>query len=215
MAAKTQADNIHFTSRSAMKSLIMEKLGNSVATLQKVMADEGLLAALAEAAAVTGKAMIAGHKLMIAGNGGSAADAQHLAAEFVSRLTIDRPAMRAMALTTDSSILTAVSNDHSYDNVFERQIEALGQKGDVFLGISTSGNSKNILKALELSRKLGIATIGFSGHCGGQMPALCDYNIIVPATITANIQESHLALEHIFCHLVELAYFGAEFLARP
>jgi D-sedoheptulose 7-phosphate isomerase len=196
-----------------MKSLIMEKLGNSVATLQKVMADEPLLAALAEAAAVTGKAMLAGHKLMIAGNGGSAADAQHLAAEFVSRLIIDRPAMRAMALTTDTSILTAVSNDHTYDSVFERQIEALGQKGDVFLGISTSGNSKSILKALELSRKLGIATIGFSGHYGGQMPALCDYNIIVPTTITANIQESHLALEHIFCHLVELEYFGEEFFA--
>jgi D-sedoheptulose 7-phosphate isomerase len=197
-----------------MKTLILEKLRNSVATLQKVMVDEALLAALAEAAELTGKAMLDGRKLMIAGNGGSAADAQHLAAEFVSRLTIDRPAMRAMALTTDTSILTAVGNDYSYDNVFERQIEALGQKGDVFLGISTSGNSKNVLKALELSRKLGITTIGFSGRQGGKMPPLCDYNIIVPSEITANIQESHLALEHIFCHLVELRYFGAGMFAR-
>ncbi|MFZ0305780.1 MAG: D-sedoheptulose 7-phosphate isomerase [Terracidiphilus sp.] len=197
-----------------MKTLILEKLRNSVATLQKVMADEALLATLAAAAELTGKAMLDGRKLMIAGNGGSAADAQHLAAEFVSRLTIDRPAMRAVALTTDSSILTAVGNDYSYDNVFERQIEALGQKGDVFLGISTSGNSKNILKAFELSRKMGITTVGFSGRQGGKMPPLCDYNIIVPSEITANIQESHLALEHIFCHLVELRYFGAEFFAQ-
>jgi D-sedoheptulose 7-phosphate isomerase len=194
-----------------MKNLILEKLGNSVATLQKVMADEALLSAVAEAAAVTGKALLAGRKLMVAGNGGSAADSQHLVAEFVSRLTVDRPAMRALALTTDSSILTAVGNDYSYDNIFVRQIEALGQPGDVFLGISTSGNSKNVLKALELSRKLGIATIGFSGHGGGKMTPLCDYIVIVPSDITANIQESHLALEHIYCHLVEIAFFGTEY----
>lgn len=198
-----------------MKNLILEKLGSSVATLQKVMADDALLAAVADAAAVTGKAMLAGHKLMVAGNGGSAADSQHLVAEFVSRLTVDRPAMRAVALTTDTSILTAVGNDYGYDNVFERQIEALGQAGDVFLGISTSGNSKSILKALDLSRKLGITTIGFSGRDGGKMPPLCDYNVIVPSEITANIQESHLALEHIYCHLVEIAFFGADFINKP
>jgi D-sedoheptulose 7-phosphate isomerase len=197
-----------------MKKLVLEKLGNTVATLQKVMADDVLLSEVAEAAAVTGKALLAGRKLMVAGNGGSAADSQHLAAEFVSRLTVDRPAMRAVALTTDTSILTAVGNDYSYDNVFERQIEALGQAGDVFLGISTSGNSKNVLKALHLSRKLGITTIGFSGRDGGKMPPLCDYNVIVPSAITANIQESHLALEHIFCHLVEIAFFGAEFFDK-
>jgi D-sedoheptulose 7-phosphate isomerase len=197
-----------------MKELIVGKLQNSVATLQKVMADDALLTALADAAAVTGKAMRDGHKLLVAGNGGSAADSQHLAAEFVSRLTVDRPAMRAIALTTDTSILTAVANDYSYDNVFERQIEALGQAGDVFLGISTSGNSKNILKALELSRKLGIVTIGFSGNGGGKMLPLCDYNIVIPSGITANIQESHLALEHIYCHLVEIAFFGAEFFCN-
>jgi D-sedoheptulose 7-phosphate isomerase len=194
-----------------VKNLILEKLGSSVATLQKVMADDALLATVTEAAAVTGKAMLAGHKLMVAGNGGSAADSQHLVAEFVSRLTVDRPAMRAIALTTDTSILTAVGNDYGYDNVFERQIEALGQAGDVFLGISTSGNSKSILKALDLSRKLGITTIGFSGRDGGKMPPLCDYNVIIPSEITANIQESHLALEHIYCHLVEIAFFGADF----
>jgi D-sedoheptulose 7-phosphate isomerase len=169
---------------------------------------------VAKAAEVTGKALLTGRKLMVAGNGGSAADSQHLVAEFVSRFTVDRPAMRAIALTTDTSILTAIGNDYSYDNVFERQIEALGQAGDVFLGISTSGSSKNVLKALHLSRKLGITTIGFSGRDGGKMPPLCDYNVIVPSEITANIQESHLALEHIFCHLVEIAYFGAEFFDK-
>jgi D-sedoheptulose 7-phosphate isomerase len=197
-----------------VKNLILEKLGNSVATLQKVMADDVLLSELAEAAAFTGKALLAGRKLMVAGNGGSAADSQHLVAAFVSRLTVDRPAMRAIALTTDTSILTAVGNDYSYDNVFERQIEALGQAGDIFLGISTSGNSKNVLKALNLSRKLGITTISFSGCDGGKMPPLCDYNVIVPSEITANIQESHLALEHTFCHLVEIAYFGADFFGK-
>jgi D-sedoheptulose 7-phosphate isomerase len=196
-----------------MKKLILEKLANSVSTLQRVMADDALLAAVADAAEVTGKAMLNGHKLMVAGNGGSAADSQHLVAEFVSRLTVDRPAMRAVALTTDTSILTAIGNDYSYDNVFERQIEALGQAGDVFLGISTSGNSRNILKALDLSRKLGITTIGFSGRDGGKMPTLCDYNVIIPSEITANIQEAHLALEHIYCHLVEISYFGKSFFS--
>jgi D-sedoheptulose 7-phosphate isomerase len=197
-----------------MKDLILEKLGNSVATLQRVMVDDALLCAVVEAAEATGKAMLAGRKLMVAGNGGSAADSQHLVAEFVSRLTVDRPAMRAVALTTDTSILTAIGNDYGYDNVFERQIEALGHPGDVFLGISTSGNSKNVLKALHLSRKLGITTIGFSGRNGGKMPPLCYYNVIVPSEITANIQESHLALEHIFCHLVEIAFFGADFFGK-
>jgi D-sedoheptulose 7-phosphate isomerase len=196
-----------------MKKLILEKLANSVSTLQRVMADDALLAAVADAAEVTGKAMLNGHKLMVAGNGGSAADSQHLVAEFVSRLTVDRPAMRAVALTTDTSILTAIGNDYSYDNVFERQIEALGQAGDVFLGISTSGNSRNILKALDLSRKLGITTIGFSGRDGGKMPTLCYYNVIIPSEITANIQEAHLALEHIYCHLVEISYFGKSFFS--
>jgi D-sedoheptulose 7-phosphate isomerase len=196
-----------------VKKLILEKLSNSVATLQRVMADDALLAAVADAAEVTGKAMLNGHKLMVAGNGGSAADSQHLVAEFVSRLTVDRPAMRAVALTTDTSILTTIGNDYSYDNVFERQIEALGQAGDVFLGISTSGNSRNVLKALDLSRKLGITTIGFSGRDGGKMPALCDYNVIIPSEITANIQEAHLALEHIYCLLVEISYFGKSFFS--
>jgi len=159
--------------------------------------------------------MKSGRKLMVCGNGGSAADSQHLVAEFVSRLTVDRPALRAIALTTDSSILTAIGNDYSYDNVFERQIEALGIAGDILLAISTSGNSKNCVKALRLARHMGIHTVSYTGNGGGAMKALSDINVIVPSNITMNIQESHLALEHIFCMIVERFYFGPNFDAKP
>lgn len=196
-----------------MKQIIREQLGKSIAVLEKVRADDALLGVVADAAEATAEAMLKGHKLMVAGNGGSAADAQHLVAEFVSRLVQDRPALRAIALTVDSSILTAVANDYGYERSFERQIEALGQEGDVFLGISTSGNSPNVLRALALCRSLGIVTIGFSGNSGGKMAPLCDYNVIIPCDVTMNIQESHLALEHIFCMLVERCYFGAEFFS--
>jgi D-sedoheptulose 7-phosphate isomerase len=147
---------------------------------------------------------------MVAGNGGSAADAQHLVAEFVSRLVEDRPAMRAVALTTDSSILTAIGNDYGYERVFIRQVEAIGQAGDVFMGISTSGNSPNVLRALELCRAMGIATIGLTGRAGGKMAPLCDYCIRIPSDVTMYIQQAHLALEHIFCLMVECHYFAGE-----
>jgi D-sedoheptulose 7-phosphate isomerase len=135
-----------------VKHIVREQLEETVALMQLVMADDALLGGVAEAAETTARALLAGRKLMVAGNGGSAADAQHLVAEFVSRLVRDRPAMHAIALTVDSSILTAIANDYGFERCFERQIEALGQKGDVFLGISTSGNSPNVLRALELSR---------------------------------------------------------------
>ncbi len=191
-----------------LSNLVEEKLGEGVAVLQAVAADTTLHAALDDAAQKTATALKSGHKLMVAGNGGSAADAQHLVAEFVSRLCEDRPAMRAVALTTDSSILTAIGNDYGYERVFARQIEALGQAGDVFMGISTSGKSPNILRALELSRERGIATIGLCGRTGGSMAPLCDYCIRVPSDVTMYIQQAHLALEHIFCMIVEQHYFG-------
>jgi len=176
-----------------------------------VLNDESIHEAVMQAGKLTAEAMQAGRKLMVCGNGGSAADSQHLVAEFVSRLTVDRPALRAIALTTDSSILTAIGNDYSYDNVFERQVEALGLEGDVLLTISTSGNSKNCIKALKLARTMGIHTVSYTGNGGGAMKALSDINVIVPSKITMNIQESHLALEHIFCMVVERCYFGPEF----
>ncbi len=190
-----------------MKHVVQKQLAQSIATLQAVLADQSISDTIVTIAQLTAKAMQSGNKLLVAGNGGSAADAQHLVAEFVVRLSENRAALRAVALTTDSSILTACANDFGFDQVFARQIEALGQPGDVFIGISTSGNSPNILNSLHQARKQDITTIGFSGSGGGKMRDLCDYNVIIPSTITMNIQESHLALEHIFCMLTECYLF--------
>jgi D-sedoheptulose 7-phosphate isomerase len=193
-----------------LKDLIKEKLIEGIRVIEAVSQNSQLHSTLVEAAQMTASALRAGHKLMVAGNGGSAADAQHLVAEFVSRLVEDRPAMRAVALTTDTSILTAIGNDYGYERVFARQIEALGQPGDVFMALSTSGNSPNVLHALELCRKTGIATIGLSGATGGKMTALCDYMIVIPSAVTMYIQQAHLALEHIYCMMVERYYFDSQ-----
>lgn len=196
---------------SDMISVVQKQIAQSIATLQAVLADDRIAHTLVDLSERTAEAMKAGRKLLIAGNGGSAADAQHLVAEFVGRLTISRPALRAIALTVDTSILTAVGNDFNFDHVFERQVEALGDPGDIFLGISTSGNSQNILKAVEQAKRLGLLTVGFSGNGGGAMAEMCDLNIIIPSNVTMNIQESHLVLEHVYCRLVELCYFGPAF----
>jgi D-sedoheptulose 7-phosphate isomerase len=198
-----------------MKDLVRRQLAQSIATMQAVHDDAEIHDTMVAISKLTADAMQAGRTLLVAGNGGSAADSQHLVAEFVARLTVDRPALRAIALTTDSSILTAIGNDWDYSYVFARQIEALAQAGDVFLGISTSGNSKNIVRALHEAKKRGVHTIGFTGNDGGQMRGLCDYNIIIPSSTTMNIQESHLALEHIFCMLVERYTFGIDFDKAP
>lgn len=198
-----------------MKDLIRRQLAQSIATLSAVLADEAIHDAVLKAGELTATAMKSGKKLLVCGNGGSAADAQHLVAEFVSRLTVDRPALRAIALTTDTSILTAIGNDYSYDNIFERQVEALGIEGDVLLAISTSGNSKNCLRALTLARKMALHTIAYTGNKGGAMAPLADINVIVHSDTTMNIQESHLALEHIFCMVVERFYFGPDFDKKP
>jgi D-sedoheptulose 7-phosphate isomerase len=190
--------------------LVREKLLEGVSVMEAVARDTALHASLEQAADATVAALKAGHKLMVAGNGGSAADAQHLAAEFVCRLADDRPAMRAVALTNNSSALTAISNDYGFERIFARQIEALGQRGDVFVGISTSGNSPNVLRALELCRPMGIVTIGLTGKSAGKMTTLCDHCLRVPSDVTMYIQQAHLALEHIFCMIVERRYFSAE-----
>jgi D-sedoheptulose 7-phosphate isomerase len=198
-----------------MIDLVKRQLSQSVETMTRVRDDATIHAAVVEAAHITADAMKSGHKLLVCGNGGSAADAQHLVAEFVARLTIDRPALRAIALTTDSSILTAIGNDHTFDHIFERQVEALGQPGDVLLAISTSGDSKNCVRALKLAYTLGLHTVAYTGNNGGAMKDLSDINIIIPSNVTMNIQESHLALEHIFCMLVERFIFGEDFGKQP
>ena len=199
----------------SMKEIVERQLAASIATMQAVLADRSIAQTIVRISELTAASMKVGGKLLVAGNGGSAADAQHLVAEFVGRLVVNRPALRAIALTTDTSILTAVGNDFSFDHVIERQVEALGCQGDIFLGISTSGNSRNILRAVRLAKKMGLTTVGFSGNDGGEMVKLCDLNVIIPSTATMNIQEAHLALEHIFCMLVELCYFGPDFASKP
>ncbi len=148
-----------------------------------------------------------GGKVLLFGNGGSAADAQHIAAEFVNRFRINRPAMAAIALTTDSSVLTSIANDFDYKNCFSRQVEALAVKGDVVIGISTSGNSPNVLAALETAKEKGALTAGFTGKRPGPMAPLCDILVAVPSTDTPRIQEVHIFLAHCLCDLVEKALF--------
>ena len=194
-----------------MLDIVRRQLQQSLDTLTKVLHDDAVHRSLLDSATATADAMRNGRKLLVCGNGGSAADTQHVVAELVVRLTVDRPALRAIALTTDSSIFTAIGNDYGFEHIFSRQVEALGQPGDVLLAISTSGNSPNCLRALERARTLGLTTIAFTGNNGGKMAPLADINVIVPATITMNIQESQLALEHIFCMLVERCYFGPDF----
>ena len=193
-----------------LRHAVRRVLAEGVAVAQAVERDAALHATVVAAAEQTAAAMKSGRKLMVAGNGGSAADAQHLAAEFVCRLVENRPAMRAVALTTNTSSMTAIGNDYGFERVFARQVEALGQRGDVFMGISTSGRSPNILRALEQCREMGIATIGLTGGSRGDMGPLCDHLISIPSTVTMYIQQAHLALEHIFCMVAERAYLGSE-----
>lgn len=147
-------------------------------------------------------------KLLVAGNGGSAADSQHFVAELVGRYNFDRPPLNALALTTDTSVLTCIGNDYSYEDIFSRQIEGLGSDGDVFFAISTSGNSPNIIKALKKASSMGILTIGLTGRDGGLMKKLCDICICVKSNSTPRIQETHLLIEHIICSMVEDVIFG-------
>ena len=164
--------------------------------------------AIAKAATISVDAYRAGNKLLFAGNGGSAADAQHLAGEMVSRFYFDRPGLPAIALTTDTSILTAAGNDYGFEKIFSRQIEANGVKGDVLFAITTSGNSPNILKAIEACRLKGITVIGLTGGTGGAMKDICDLILTVPSNETPIIQESHIMIGHIICALVEEEMFG-------
>jgi len=194
-----------------MRELIDRQLSETLSAIELVRADHLIADALMLAAEKTAAALQQGRKLLVAGNGGSAADAQHLVAEFISRLTVNRPALRAIALTTDTSILTAIGNDFSFEKIFERQLEALGQPGDVFLAISTSGNSQNLVNAVKCARSLGLLTVGLTGNDGGVIAKGCEINVVIPSRITMKIQECHLVLEHIFCMLVERCYFGEDF----
>ena len=190
-------------------------LAASVAALGAFAADTAAQEALTRMAEVTVVAMRNGKKLLIAGNGGSAADAQHIAGEFISRLMFDHAPLPAIALTTDTSALTATANDYGFDYVFERQVLGLGQSGDVFLGISTSGNSPNVLRALQAARGRGLTTLGFAGAGGGKMAGLCDLLLMAPSKWTPVIQQVHITAAHIYCALIERAMFPAEAARLP
>jgi len=169
---------------------------------------EGHLDLVVRAAAAIAGALRSGRKVLVFGNGGSATDAQHLAGELVNCLLLDRPALPAIALTTDGSILTSISNDRGYDQVFARQVEALGSAGDVAIGISTSGRSSSVICGIETADRLQLCTVAFTGGDGGKLSALVDYAFVVPSRSTPRIQEVHATLGHAICQLVEAELFG-------
>ena len=194
----------------------MEDLANQYAlrslvdahtVISSMLSDEKLQSQLASAAEACITSLKSGGKILLAGNGGSAADSQHIAGELVSRFAFDRPGLPAIALTTDTSILTAIGNDYGYDHLFSRQVEVHSRAGDVFIGYSTSGRSPNVLRAFETARKLNVITVGLTGSHQGPMQSLCDHFLQVPSTFTPRIQEGHLILGHILCGLIENSLF--------
>src|SRR5438128_5963773 len=186
---------------------IREQLRETARNLDIMASDDDLVGLIAKVASTCVSALSDGRKLLFAGNGGSAADAQHLAAELVSRFAYDRPGLPAFALTTDTSVLTAIGNDYGYEKLFARQLEAVGGAGDVFFGISTSGRSPNVLNALDVARAKGLITVGMTGHSGGKMLARCDYLLRVPSESTPRIQEGHIAIGHVICQIIEAQIF--------
>jgi D-sedoheptulose 7-phosphate isomerase len=186
---------------------VLEHLVQSRDTLQAAIDDPAFAAAIHDIVEVIAAALDDGRKLLLAGNGGSAADAQHLAGEMLSRLYYDRAPAAAIALTTDTSVLTAIGNDYGYDRLFERQIFGLGCAGDVFIAISTSGRSANILRAIEAARQKRIVTVGFTGRTGGEISSRCDFCLHAPSDSTPLIQQIHITAGHIICGLVEERLF--------
>jgi len=191
-----------------MSDQIKSIIAQSVIVKQKLMADEELIAKIEEAAKAITEAFKQGHRLYLCGNGGSAADAQHLAAEFTGRFYSDRAPLPAEALHVNTSFLTAVANDYSYDQIYERAIKAHGRQGDVLIGLSTSGNSKNVLLAQEEANRRGMIVISFTGSSGGKMKETADYLFNMPSDDTPRIQESHILVGHIICQLVEEELFS-------
>ena len=191
-----------------MQSKIETIIKESVAVKNKVLQDKKIVKTVEDVVALMVKALKKGNRIYFCGNGGSAADAQHLAAEFSGRFYTDRDALPAEALHVNTSYLTAVANDYSYDVVYARLIKGIANKGDVLVGLSTSGNSKNILNAFEVAKQKGVLTVGFTGETGGKMKDCSDYLINIPSKDTPRIQESHILLGHIICQLVEEQYFA-------
>ena len=183
-------------------------IGASIKAKADILNDKVLLGVVLDISQICINAYRRGRKVILAGNGGSAADAQHIAAEFVSRFRFDRPGLPSLSLSTDTSMLTAISNDYGYENLFSRQLQANGSSGDVFIGISTSGMSRNLIEAMKICPALGISTVAFTGKTGGLLKDISDYCLCVPSDVTATIQECHIMLGHIVCGFVEDTLFG-------
>ncbi len=194
-----------------IKEYISNQVKKSIDVKQKLLDNQELMDLIQEVALKCVEVYKNGNKTLIAGNGGSAADAQHIAGEFVSRFYFDRPGLASIALTTDTSIITAIGNDYGYEKLFSRQVQANGIKGDIFIGISTSGNSANVIEALKECKEKGIITVGLTGEKGGKMVDMCDYCIKVPSNETPRVQETHILIGHIICAVVEEAIFGKGF----
>lgn len=192
-----------------MSNHIKKIIGESISVKQELLTNEQLITKLDELSNIIVTAFKNGNKVLFCGNGGSAADAQHLAAEFSGRFYTDRDALPAEALHVNTSYLTAVANDYSYDVVYARLVKGIGKKGDVLVGLSTSGNSKNIVEAFKVAKEKEMITVAFTGDSGGAMKEMSDYLFNVPSTNTPRIQESHIMLGHVICELVEERYFGS------
>lgn len=191
-----------------MKQFIRNQIEDSIKAKRRMLQQDAYIDEIQNISDIILQAYKNGKKVLICGNGGSAADSQHIAGEFVSKFRIDRRALPAIALTVNTSVITSIGNDYDYCNIFERQVEAFGKEGDVLIGISTSGNSKNITLAFNKAKSLGIKTIGFLGKDGGENKDYCDLSIIVPSNDTPRIQESHIMIGHIVCDIVERELFG-------
>jgi D-sedoheptulose 7-phosphate isomerase len=192
-----------------MKNYIISELTKTREVFEKILRDEKLHQDMQEIAKICINALRNNKKIMFCGNGGSAADSQHLAAELVSKLSYDRPALNAISLTVDTSAITAIGNDYGYLYSFSRQVDAVGQEGDVLIGISTSGRSKNVIEAFKSAQKKKITTVGFLGKDGRDIGQMADYQLNIPSDETPKIQEGHITVGHIICALIEDDFFGA------
>jgi len=193
-----------------MSSIIKQSIEASIEVKRKLLHSDEVLSAIHDVAACCVGLYQNDNKVLLAGNGGSAADAQHIAAELVGRYGFDRPSLSAFALTTDTSALTAIGNDYGYDRVFSRQLEGVGRRGDLFIGISTSGNSKNLIHAFEVAKEKQITTVALVGRDGGVMAEMADFSIVVPSDETPRIQESHILIGHIICDIIEREIFATD-----
>lgn len=205
---RSRCKSLNDHAEAVMQDKVQARIAESAGVIDVMRRDSRLIETVVAIASVCVSTLRAGGKLLFMGNGGSAADSQHLAGEMVSRFSFDRPGLPAFALTVDSSVITAIANDYGYDRLFSRQVEAVGRSGDVLFGISTSGRSPNILAGLRVAREMGLVTVGMTGNSGSDITAIVDHLIEIPSSSTPKIQEGHIIVGHIICGLIEEQLFA-------